>query len=80
MYEQGRRTPDYDTLLKICKILKITTYDVFAENEVVNLDVILKALIEYLNGEKNAHLNGNVLSEKKKDSIRYVLMLILNDK
>ena len=48
MYEQGRRTPDYDTLLKICKILKITAYDVFAENEVINLDVILKALIEYL--------------------------------
>ena len=79
MYEQGRRNPDYGTLLKLCKILKIPIYNIFSQNEVFHTDSILKFIIENLNNNNDAILNNNILDRQKKNSIAYMLNLILND-
>ena len=79
MYEQGRRIPDYDTLLKLCKVLKIPIYNIFLQKEVFNADSILKFIIENLNSNNDAILNNNILDQQKKNSIAYMLNLILND-
>lgn len=63
MYEQGRRIPDYDTLLKLCKVLKIPIYNIFLQKEVFNADSILKFIIENLNSNNDAILNNNILCD-----------------
>lgn len=80
MYEQGRRLPDYDTLIRLCSILRISICDFFSRNEIFNADVVLKYLTEYLDGEKDVILNGKVLDMQKKRNVAYVIKLILNDK
>lgn len=86
MYEQGRRCPNYDTLLKLCEALGCSIYDVFSENEIsnkgkiFNLDAILKNLVRYLSSKNDVFMNGKILSKQKKDSIAYMLTLIINDK
>lgn len=80
MYEQGRRLPDYDTLIRLCSILRIPICYFFSKNEIFNADVVLKHLTEYLDGKKDVILNGKILENQKKRSIAYVIKLILNDK
>ena len=80
MYEQGRRIPNCYTFLEICKVLGITTQDVFADNKGFNVDQVLKYIIDSLKQEKNVRLNGIVLGEQEKNNISYVLKLILNKK
>lgn len=80
MYEQGRRTPDYDILDKICRILKISVFDFFIENEVFDADIIFKYLIERLSSDSDVLLNGEALSDQKKSAIAYAIQLILSDK
>lgn len=80
MYEQGRRIPNCYTFLEICKVLGITTQDVFADNKGFNVDQVLKYIIDSLKREKNVRLNGIVLGEPEKNNISYVLKLILNKK
>ena len=80
MYEQGRRTPNHNKLLEICKALGITTQDVFFDNESFNVDQVLKYIVDSLKQEKNVRLNGIVLGEQEKNNISYILKLILNKK
>ncbi len=80
MYEQGRRSPDFNMLLRLCGILKISIYDFFFENKALNISLILKDLIIYLKSNNDVLLNGNVLDKYKKNSIAYVLNLLINDK
>lgn len=79
MYEQSRRIPDYDTLLKLCGILKISIYDIFLENRVFNADVALNYLINYLNTEKPVAWDGKVLDTEKKHSIANMLRLLVKE-
>lgn len=80
MYEQGRRSPDFNMLLRLCGILKISIYDFLFENKALNISLILKDLIIYLKSNNDVLLNGNVLDKYKKNSIAYVLNLLINDK
>lgn len=84
MYEQGRRTPSYETLYKICSILNISSQEFFVPNgtasDVFNITTTLNSLIDYLSSKKEIALNGKLLSPQKKNGIAYILKLILNDK
>lgn len=80
MYEQGRRTPNYDMLKKLCDTLKISVFDILSENRILNADTVLKSLIKCLSSSNNVILNGKVIDENKKDNVMYVLKLLLNDK
>ena len=80
MYEQGRRIPDYITLIKLCDTLNILIYDIFNEYKVFNVDILLNYVINYLNSDKPAVWRGNILDKQKKYGISYVLRLLLNER
>lgn len=78
MYEQGRREPDYDTLLNICKTLNVSVYDLFPENDIFRADIFLRYLLTCLEkSEKPVVWHGKLLDKKQKHDIAYVLKLLL---
>lgn len=57
MYEQGRRSPDYQTLIRLCNQLKLSFNDIFGlyiENDIasVDIDVVLKSVIDYIKSQE----------------------------
>ncbi len=85
MYEQGRRSPDYQTLINLCTELNLSVNDIwglYIENDVdsVDIDVVLKSVINYIKSrDNNICSKGKKLGKQNINNIVYVLELILKD-
>lgn len=61
MYEQGRRSPDYKTLIRLSNQLKLSINDIFGlyiENDIdsVDIDTVLKSVIDYIKSRDKQYL------------------------
>ena len=82
MYEQGRREPDLDTLIKMSEKLfaPITTLLGIEEKfhiKSLQIDKIIVSLIDFIQNQDCVFLKRKKLTSKDVDKILYVLRLIL---
>lgn len=82
MYEQGRREPHYDLLMKISEETKISVSELLGiENKFhiksLSIDNTITDLIQFIKSHDKVILKGKVLNEDEIEHIVYVLKMIL---
>lgn len=83
MYEQGRRTPNLDTLIKMSSIFN-TSIDMLLGLEEkpytksIKIDVIIIDLINFIQNQDCIFLKGKKLHSEEISNILYVLNLIIS--
>ena len=82
MYEQGRREPDLNTLIKISDILhtSITTLLDIKEKfytKSIQIDKVILELIDFIQNQDYVFFKDKKLSQNEISSILYVLKLVL---
>lgn len=70
MYEQGRRTPNYSIIIKICHVLSTTPDYLFGfDNEFTNINEIFSIFINTLSSKEKLDISGEILSQDDRESL-----------
>lgn len=82
MYEQGRREPHYDLLIKISEETKISVSELLGiENKFhiksLSIEKTITDLIQFIKSHDKVILKGKVLNKDEIEHIVYVLKMIL---
>ena len=65
MYEQGRREPEPQMLLKIAKVLQVTVEQLLEEEPTVELGEMVEAVLQNMMARENLTMDGRTLSEEE---------------
>ena len=82
MYEQGRREPDLDTLIKMSNILHISINMLLGTKErfhtrSIQIDKIIIELIDFIQNQDCVFWKGKELNNEEISKVLYVLKLVL---
>ncbi len=82
MYEQGRREPDLDTLIKFSDILHTSILTLLGIEEKfhiksIHIDKVISELIDFIKNQDYVFLKDKKLTENEISNILYVLKLLL---
>ena len=85
MYEQGRRQPDGEMLIKLCEIFSVTADSLLGvSEEPLEATEIIKVMSDRIRCDKGIMLNGAPMSvedrEKLLDAIEVATRVMLNKK
>ena len=78
MYEQGRRTPDMERLIKLSEIFNVSTDRLLGVDDENDATRIIEELKFKVNQNENLKLNGAVMNKESREKLLKALEFISN--
>ncbi len=70
MYEQGRRSPDSEMIVKLCKVLGVSSDNLLGlERESDEITDVVKNMAESIRHDSSIMLNGDLLTDTERESV-----------